>query len=81
MSPPSAGPLPGLPRAGFLDRLTARMPFSVRAIQVDGGSEFQAAFEEAYQARGIRLFILPPRSPELNGCVETRPAHPHGGAL
>ena len=50
--------LPGLPRAGFLDRLTAPMPFPVRAIQVDGGSEFQVVFEEACQARGIRLFVL-----------------------
>ena len=33
--------------AGFLDRLVARLPFPVRAIQVDGGPEFQAAFEEA----------------------------------
>ena len=56
--------------AGFLDRLIARMPFFVRAIQVDGGPEFQAAFEEACQARGIRLFVPPPRSPKLNGCVE-----------
>ena len=62
--------------AGFLDRLVARMPFPVRAIQVDGGSEFQAAFEEACHARGIRLFILPPRSPKLNGCVE-RPQRTH----
>ncbi len=54
--------------AGFLDRLVARMHFPVRAIQVD--SEFQAAFEEACQARGIRLLVLPPRSPKLNGCVE-----------
>ena len=56
--------------AGFLDRLVARMPFPVRAIQVDGGSEFQASFKEACQARGIQLFVLPPRSPKLNGCVE-----------
>ncbi len=35
-----------------------------------GGSEFQAAFEEACQERGIRLFVLPPRSPKLNGHVE-----------
>ena len=27
-------------------------------------------FEEACQARGIRLSVLPPRSPKLNGCVE-----------
>ena len=49
----------------FLDALGERTPFPVRAIQVDGGSEFQAAFEEACQQRGIRLFVLPPRSPKL----------------
>ncbi len=55
---------------GFLEAMLGRMPFPVRALQVDGGSEFQAAFEEACQMRGIRLFVLPPRSPKLNGCVE-----------
>ena len=55
--------------AGFLDRLVARMPFPVRAILVDGSSEFQTAFEAACQARSIRLFVLPLRSPQLNGCV------------
>ncbi len=54
----------------FLDVLEARMPFPVKAIQVDGGSEFQAVFEELCQQRGIRLFVLPPRSPKLNGGVE-----------
>jgi transposase InsO family protein len=54
----------------FLDVLQERTPFPVRAIQVDGGSEFHAAFEEACQQRGIRLFVLPPRSPKLNGHVE-----------
>lgn len=54
----------------FLDILKARMPFPVKAIQVDGGSEFQAVFEELCQQRGIRLFVLPPRSPKLNGGVE-----------
>ena len=56
--------------ARFLDALQERMPFPVRAIQVDGGSEFKAEFERACQERGIRLFVLPPRSPKLNGCVE-----------
>jgi putative transposase len=56
--------------AGFLDALAARSPFPVRAIQVDGGSEFMAEFEAACAARGIRLFVLPPRSPRLNGAVE-----------
>jgi transposase InsO family protein len=54
----------------FLDSLEERAPFPVRAIQVDGGSEFQAVFEEACQQRGIHLFVLPPRSPKLNGHVE-----------
>jgi transposase InsO family protein len=54
----------------FLDTLQARMPFPIRAIQIDGGSEFQAQFEQACQHRGIRLFALPPRSPKLNGAVE-----------
>ena len=52
--------------AGFLER----MPFPIRAMQVDGGSEFQAAFEMEYRRRGLSLFVLPPRSPKLNGCVE-----------
>jgi transposase InsO family protein len=56
--------------ARFLDAIQARMPFPVRAIQVDGGSEFQAQFETECQRRQIRLFVLPPRSPKLNGSVE-----------
>jgi transposase InsO family protein len=56
--------------ASFLDALLARLPFPPRAIQVDGGSEFMAEFETACAARSIRLFVLPPRSPKLNGAVE-----------
>lgn len=59
----------GLARA-FLDWINQSFPAPVRAIQVDGGSEFMAEFEATCQARGIRLFVLPPRSPKLNGCVE-----------
>ena len=54
----------------FLDTLERRMPFPVKAIQVDGGAEFEAIFEEECQKRGIKLFVLPPRSPKLNGAVE-----------
>lgn len=54
----------------FLAELEARLPFPVRAIQVDGGSEFMAEFEAACAARQIALFVLPPRSPKLNGHVE-----------
>jgi putative transposase len=56
--------------AQFLDTLLHRMPFPIRALQVDGGSEFAAEFEAACQQRGLRLFVLPPRSPKLNGAVE-----------
>jgi transposase InsO family protein len=56
--------------AQFLDSLLARMPFPIRALQVDGGSEFAAEFEQACQRRQIPLFVLPPRSPKLNGHVE-----------
>jgi len=56
--------------AGFLDTIIKRMPFPVKAIQVDGGSEFMAEFEDACKKRGIKLFVLPPRSPKLNGHVE-----------
>lgn len=56
--------------AKFLNSLQERTPFPIRAIQVDGGSEYQAQFEEECQRRGMVLFVLPPRSPKLNGCVE-----------
>lgn len=56
--------------ASFLETLLERMPFPVRAIQVDGGSEFKADFERACQERELPLFLLPPRSPKLNGHVE-----------
>ena len=56
--------------ARFVDTVEVRMPFRVRALQIDGGSEFQGAFEEVCQSRGIKLFVLPPRSPKLNGGVE-----------
>ena len=54
----------------FLDTLERRMPFPVKAIQVDGGAEFEAILEEECQKRGIKLFVLPPRSPKLNGTVQ-----------
>lgn len=56
--------------ARFITSIIDRMPFKVKAIQVDGGAEFQSVFEDACQSLGIRLFVLPPRSPKLNGYVE-----------
>jgi putative transposase len=54
----------------FIETLEQRMPFRVKALQVDGGSEFYSEFEEECERRKIRLFVLPPKSPKLNGCVE-----------
>jgi transposase InsO family protein len=56
--------------AGFLAQLIAQTPFPIRAVQVDGGSEFMGEFEEACQGLGLRLFVLPPESPKLNAHVE-----------
>jgi putative transposase len=59
-----------LAAARFLDTLLDRVPFPVKALQVDGGSEFAAEFEEACQQKQLPLFVLPPKSPKLNGHVE-----------
>ena len=56
--------------AQFLDGIIARSLFPIKAVQVDGGSEFKAEFEAACQKKGLPLFVLPPCSPKLNGCVE-----------
>ena len=47
-----------------------RSAFRVSGIQVDGGAEFKSVFEAECQARGLELFVLPPKRPDLNGCVE-----------
>jgi putative transposase len=47
-----------------------RFGFPVRAVQIDGGSEFKATFETACAELGLALFVLPPRSPRLNAHVE-----------
>ena len=54
----------------FLRQELPRMGFPIRAIQIDGGSEFKANFERACEALGVHLFVLPLRSPKLNGHVE-----------
>ena len=59
-----------LAAAHFLDTLLDRTPFPVKALQVDGGSEFAAEFEDACQQKELPLFVLPPKSPKLNGHVE-----------
>jgi putative transposase len=46
------------------------LPFPVRSIQVDGGSEFMKDFEQACKDKGIPLYVLPPKRPQYNGGVE-----------
>lgn len=54
----------------FLGEVRARCPFAIKAIQIDGGSEFMAEFEQECADEGILLWVLPPHSPKLNGQVE-----------
>ena len=52
----------------FHPRRTDALPG--KAIQVDGGSEFYAGFEDACREKSIKLYFLPPKSSRLNGHVE-----------
>ncbi|MCK9543905.1 MAG: integrase core domain-containing protein, partial [Novosphingobium sp.] len=56
--------------ADFLKTVMLELPFSIKSIQVDGGSEFMKDFENLCQKSNIPLFVLPPRSPEYNCNVE-----------
>ena len=46
------------------------MPFAVKSIQVEGGSEFMKNFESECMKLKIPLFVLPPSRPQYNGGVE-----------
>lgn len=54
----------------IIEILGERFPFKIKAIQIDGGSEFKKEFELECQKRNITLFVLPPKSPKLNSMVE-----------
>jgi putative transposase len=54
----------------LLDKLIVSAPFKVRGIQVDGGSEFMSVFEDHCRDKRLELVVLPPKRPDLNGCVE-----------
>ena len=60
-----------------LDTVLERMLFAVRALQVDGGSEFESAFETSCQKHGIRIFVLPPGSPKLSTGTWSEPHRTH----
>lgn len=54
----------------FLLDFVKKKPFPIESIQVDGGSEFMAEFEEACATLGIPLIVLPPKKPTYNGGVQ-----------
>lgn len=54
----------------FLRELTAALPFPVRKIQVDNGTEFPLAFALSCQDLGVRVRYIRPRRPQQNGKVE-----------
>jgi len=54
----------------FLLKVIRDLPFKVKSIQVDGGSEFMRHFEEACFDNNISLYVLPPKRPQYNGGVE-----------
>jgi len=54
----------------FLQKVISTVPFELKSIQVDGGSEFMKEFEEECALHKIPLFVLPPNRPQYNGGVE-----------
>jgi transposase InsO family protein len=54
----------------FLDELRRELPFPIRKLQCDNGSEFPLAFKLAVEAAGIRHRYIKPRRPQQNGKVE-----------
>lgn len=54
----------------FLRELVEIVPYKILSIQVDGGSEFMAEFEEECALLKIPLMVLPPAKPTYNGGVE-----------
>jgi transposase InsO family protein len=54
----------------FLEELRRHLPFEVRKLQCDNGTEFPLAFKLAVEAAGIRHRYIKPRRPQQNGKVE-----------
>jgi transposase InsO family protein len=54
----------------FLATVRQILPFPIRKVQVDNGTEFPLTFALAVQEAGIRLRYIKPRRPEQNGKVE-----------
>jgi len=54
----------------FLEAVREDLPYPPLSIQVDGGSEFRAGFEDACQALNLPLAVLPPKSPQPDSIFE-----------
>jgi transposase InsO family protein len=54
----------------FLREVRAALPFAIRKLQCDNGTEFPLAFKLAVEAAGIRHKYIKPRRPQQNGKVE-----------
>lgn len=54
----------------FLSELRRDLPFPMRQLQTDNGSEFPLAFMLTVEAAGIRHRYIRPRQPQQNGKVE-----------
>jgi transposase InsO family protein len=54
----------------FFRELREAMPFPIRKLQCDNGTEFPFEFALSVQAAGIRHRYITPRRPEQNGKVE-----------
>jgi transposase InsO family protein len=54
----------------FLQEVRSAMPFPIRKLQCDNGTEFPLEFALSVQEAGIRHRYITPRRPEQNGKVE-----------
>jgi transposase InsO family protein len=54
----------------FLREVRLTLPFAIKKLQCDNGSEFPLAFKLAVEAAGIRHRYIKPRCPQQNDKVE-----------
>jgi len=56
--------------ADFAKKLIKVVPYPIRAIQTDNGSEFLKTFDQTIAQQGIVHFFTYPRCPKQNGVIE-----------
>jgi hypothetical protein len=61
--------------ASFLDKVLREMPDPVKAIQIDGGSEFMAEFEQACADKNLPLYVARPDRPSSTAPSNAAMAH------